>query len=245
MALAGPATVRERSRAELAHPGHHGVADPLAGHRQVRRAVAWAEEGEEPHPLGRALDEARLAEADHRPKALGGLAGRRPDEQLDPLLHLEADGGVLAEHVQLPAGGRGVEDEVVAVEREGEGDDVGRGAVHHRDAADARALQDPPQLGRIHDLLLAPAHHPPSIGEVGPRSPGAPPPRYSASSQRAYASNSLGRPRKSTTSSAAGFEPPASRIALRYFRAGPSLMSPASRNGPKRSFAITNDHMYV
>ncbi len=64
----------------------------------------------------------------------------------------------------------------------------------------------------------------PQVGTVGPddhfrrfksRPRGADRPIYPAFSHSSYASNECGRPRKSFTSSAAGFDPPASRIALR------------------------------
>src|SRR6267142_1634838 len=68
---------------------------------------------------------------------------------------------------------------------------------------------------------------------------------YAALSHSPNASNEASRPRNPCTSVAAGAPPPGSRIDRRYRLAGAGLRSPSRRNTPKRSLAITSDHMYV
>src|SRR5688572_24570412 len=62
-------------------------------------------------------------------------------------------------------------------------------------------------------------------------------------SQARYAASLNGRPRKSSTSLAAGFEPPGASTAWRYFAGIFGSSRLALSNWLNRSFAITSDHM--
>src|SRR5262249_32859987 len=68
--------------------------------------------------------------------------------------------------------------------------------------------------------------------------------RYSSLlSHVCQALNSNGRPRKSRTSVAGGFEPPGASTVSRYLRATSAASRLLRSNWLKRSFAITSDHM--
>src|SRR5262245_34536186 len=63
--------------------------------------------------------------------------------------------------------------------------------------------------------------------------------------QFSHALNSKGRPRKSLTSDAAGFDPPGASTAFRYLAATPGARRSPASNWLNMSFAMTSDHIYV